>query len=65
MAVIKRVPVEEDPATFGLSYEDVSFLSRDDEIELRVLVRCCRNDHPSQMTLAETRNERITWVHFE
>ena len=37
----------------------------DDEIELRVLVRCCRNDHPSQMTLAETRNERITWVHFE
>ncbi len=35
MAVIKRVPVEEDPATFGLSYEDVSFLSRDDNIELK------------------------------
>ncbi|MFC1998879.1 alpha/beta hydrolase [Chloroflexota bacterium] len=35
MAIIKRVPVEENPAALGLSYEDVSFLSRDDEIDLK------------------------------
>jgi outer membrane protein OmpA-like peptidoglycan-associated protein len=38
---------------------------KDDEVELRVLVRCCRPDHPTQTTLAETRDQRITWVHFE
>ena len=37
----------------------------DNEIELRVLVRCCRTDHPTKETLAETRGQRITWVHFE
>jgi len=37
----------------------------DDEVELRVLVRCCRTDHPTKETLAETRDQRITWVHFE
>ena len=37
----------------------------DDEIELRVLVRCCRTEHPTKETLAETRDQRITWVHFE
>jgi outer membrane protein OmpA-like peptidoglycan-associated protein len=37
----------------------------DDEIELRVLVRCCRTDHPTKETLAQTRDQRITWVHFE
>ncbi|MFC1978394.1 alpha/beta hydrolase [Chloroflexota bacterium] len=35
MSIIKRVDVEENPATFGLAYEDVSFLSRDDEIALK------------------------------
>ena len=35
MAIIKRVDVEENPATFGLAYEDVSFFSRDDEIDLK------------------------------
>ena len=35
MAIIKRVDVEENPAAFGLAYEDISFLSRDDEIELK------------------------------
>ena len=38
---------------------------KDDEVELRVLVRCCRIDHPTKATLAETRDQRITWVHFE
>ena len=35
------------------------------EVELRVLVRCCRTDHPTKESLAETRDQRITWVHFE
>jgi outer membrane protein OmpA-like peptidoglycan-associated protein len=38
---------------------------KDDEVELRVLVRCCRSDHPTKASLAETREQRITWVHFE
>jgi outer membrane protein OmpA-like peptidoglycan-associated protein len=38
---------------------------KDDEIELRVLVRCCRKNHPTKATLEETRDQRITWVHFE
>ena len=38
---------------------------KDDEVELRVLVRCCRSDHPTKASLAETRDQRITWVHFE
>ena len=38
---------------------------KDDEFELRVLIRCCRTDHPTKATLAETRGQRITWVHFE
>ena len=37
----------------------------DDAVELRVLVRCCRTDHPTQVTLAQTRDQRVTWVHFE
>jgi len=35
MAIIKRVTVEENPATFGLTYENVSFLSKEDEIDLK------------------------------
>jgi dipeptidyl aminopeptidase/acylaminoacyl peptidase len=35
MTKVKRVPVEESPALLGLEYEDVSFLSRDDELTLR------------------------------
>ena len=35
MSIIKRVPVEENPATFGLYYENVSFLSTQDEIDLK------------------------------
>ena len=38
---------------------------KDDEIELRIQVRCCRKEHPTKATLAESRNDRITWVHFE
>jgi outer membrane protein OmpA-like peptidoglycan-associated protein len=38
---------------------------KDDEIELRIQVRCCRKEHPTKATLAKTRNDRITWVHFE
>ena len=36
-----------------------------DDIEIRILIRCCRNDHPTKETLAETSEQRITWVHFQ
>jgi len=36
-----------------------------DDIEIRILVRCCRKDHPNKETLAETSAQRITWVHFQ
>ena len=36
-----------------------------DDIEIRILVRCCRKDNPNKETLAETRGQRITWVHFQ
>ena len=35
MTKVERVPIEEDPAFLGLKYEDISFLSRDDELTLR------------------------------
>ena len=35
MTKVERVPIEENPALLGLKYEDVSFLSRDDELTLR------------------------------
>jgi len=35
VSIIKRVAVEENPSTFGLAYEDVTFISRDDEIDLK------------------------------
>ncbi len=35
MTKVERVPIEENPALLGLNYEDVSFLSRDDELTLR------------------------------
>ena len=38
---------------------------RIDDIEIRILVRCCRKDHPTKETLAETTEQRITWVHFQ
>ncbi len=36
-----------------------------DDIEIRILVRCCRKGHPTKETLAETTMQRITWVHFQ
>jgi len=36
-----------------------------DDIEIRILVRCCRTDNPDKETLAETSEQRITWVHFQ
>ncbi len=35
MTKVERVPIEETPALLGLSYEDVSFSSTEDEITLR------------------------------
>ena len=36
-----------------------------DDIEIRILVRCCRKGHPTKETLTETVTQRITWVHFQ
>jgi len=36
-----------------------------DDVEIRILVRCCRKDHPTKESLAETVAQRITWVHFQ
>ena len=36
-----------------------------DDVEIRILVRCCRKDHPTKETLADTSEQRITWVHFQ
>jgi len=38
---------------------------KDSDIELKVLVRCCRQDQPTEASLIATRTERITWVHLE
>jgi len=36
-----------------------------DDVEIRILVRCCRKGHPTKEILAETTVQRITWVHFQ
>ncbi|MBT3363082.1 MAG: alpha/beta hydrolase [Chloroflexi bacterium] len=35
MVIIKRAPVLENPSAFGLTYEDISFLSREDDVDLK------------------------------
>ena len=56
LAVHRSTKIIDELKTLGL---------KDDEVELRVLIRCCRTDHPTKAALAETRDQRITWVHFE